>query len=87
MTKADLIANVAKRAEMQVKEVKEVIAALEEEVLDVIASNDFIRLDFGKIGGKEVPAKKCRNPRTGETIEVPAKTGYPYFKASKKAKE
>lgn len=87
MTKQELIAAVAAKTEKTQKDVKEIIAALEEVTLETIAKNDFIRFDFGKIGGKDVPAKTGRNPKTGDKIQIPAKTGYPYFKASKKAKE
>ena len=87
MLKSEFINKVAEKAEVTQKVAKDVLAAIEEEVLNVIATNDFMRFDFGKIGGRDVPAKTCRNPRTGEKLEVPAKTGYPYFKASKKAKE
>lgn len=87
MLKSEFINKVAEKAEVTQKVAKDVLAAIEEEVLNVIATNDFMRFDFGKIGGRDVPAKTCRNPRTGEKMEVPAKTGYPYFKASKKAKE
>lgn len=87
MTRTEFISNVAKKAEVSQKEVKEILGAIEEEVMNIIATNDFMRFDFGKIGGRDVAAKTCRNPRTGEKMEVPAKSGYPYFKASKKAKE
>jgi nucleoid DNA-binding protein len=41
---------------------------------------------FGKIGGKTVPARNGVNPKTGEKIKIEEKKGYPYFKASSRAK-
>ena len=65
---------------------KEIIMALEALVVDTIKDNDYVPFSFGKIGGKTVPSRAGVNPSTGEKITIPEKKGYPYFKASKKAR-
>ena len=55
MLKSEFINKVAEKAEVTQKVAKDVLAAIEEEVLNVIATNDFMRFDFGKIGGRDVP--------------------------------
>lgn len=42
--------------------------------------------DLGKFSVKEVAARKARNPRTGEMVEVPAKKAMK-FKVVKKTKD
>ena len=61
---------------------KEIITALEASVVETIKDNDYVPFSFGKIGGKTRAAKTCRNPQTGETMEVPEKKGYPYAQFS-----
>ena len=61
---------------------KEILVALEDTVVETVKDNDFVPFTFGKIGGKTRAAKTCRNPQTGETMEVPEKSGYPYAKFS-----
>lgn len=41
---------------------------------------------FGKFEGKTRPARSARNPRTGETVDVPAQR-VPKFRAGKKLKD
>ena len=61
---------------------KEILVAFESAVVETVKDNDFVPFTFGKIGGKTRAAKTCRNPQTGETMEVPEKVGYPYAKFS-----
>ena len=92
MTKNDFIALAAERAGMTKKDLGVALEAIDDVLLEeVIAKEDSVRLKIGTISGytKHSEARKARNPRTGETIQVPAKTihGYPKFKPSKLAKE
>jgi integration host factor subunit beta len=41
---------------------------------------------FGAFSVRERPARSGRNPRTGETVEVPAKS-VPFFKSGKELRE
>ena len=59
-----------------------ILVAFESAVVETVKDNDFVPFTFGKIGGKTRAAKTCRNPQTGETMEVPEKVGYPYAKFS-----
>lgn len=63
-------------------ETKKIITILEDTIVETIKNNDYVPFSFGKIGGKTRAAKTCRNPQTGETMEVPEKKGYPYAKFS-----
>lgn len=66
--KADFVAGVAARTGKTKKEVNEVLNAFEEELKAVVTSKDSVRLPgFFEVGYKLKPARKVRNPRTGET--------------------
>lgn len=91
MTKNDFVRNIAERAEMTQAEARVFVKAFEDAILeDVFAAEDSVRFSFGTFSGycKETDAREGRNPATGETIKIPAKTihGYPKFKASAAAK-
>ena len=87
MKKEELITKVAQNCGVAKYEVQAVVAALEDEVLNVIANEDSVRLGFGTIGGKTSAPRIARNPKTGERVDVPAKHGRPYMKFSKAAKQ
>ena len=52
----------------------------------VAAGNSVSLIGFGTFSAKATKAKTARNPRTGETVDVPANT-VPVFKAGKAFKE
>ena len=88
MTKSELLKKAAEMAEVSQKEVDTVIGALSDIIMEVIANNDSVK--FGEIctfKGIDKPARSCRNPKTGETINVPAKSGQPKAVFTKKCKE
>jgi len=92
MTKVDFIKMVAEKADLPQKDATKFLAAFEEVMLeDIFAAEEKVSLKIGTFSGytKETSARKARNPKTGETIDVPAKKmkGYPKFKPSKAAKE
>lgn len=86
VSRTDVIKAAAETMNATQKEAAEWLVAYENLIKDIIASESSVRLGIGTFSGvtKETPAKTCRNPRTGESIEVPAKVyhGYPKFKAS-----
>lgn len=87
MKREEFIKNVAKRIDKGTQAgVKVVLEAIEDEVLYAMSIEDEVPFKFGKVGGKTVPAREGKNPRTGESIKIAEKRGYPYFKASNKAK-
>ena len=86
MKKAEFISKVAKRSGMTVADTKAVVEAFEEEIMGVFSDNEKVRFAFGTFEGVDKPARVGRNPRTGEIVEIPAKSGQPKFKASSVAK-
>lgn len=50
---------------------------------DYLMNGEKVRFTgFGEFGTKQLPARNCVNPATGEAIQVPEKIR-PYFKAGK----
>lgn len=87
MKREDFIRAVQDRAEgFNMADIKTILDAIEETTFYAIKVEDEIPFKFGKIGGKTVPARDGRNPKTGETVKIAEKKGYPYFKASARAK-
>ncbi len=75
MTKLQSIAKVAEKTGMTKKDVTLVMNTLHELALaQVKKSGEFIVGDFGKMVKAKRAARKGRNPQTGETIKIPAKT-------------
>lgn len=81
MNKTELVAAVAVKAEISKKDADKAVAAVIDAVTDALKAGDKIQLiGFGTFEVRERAAKEARNPRTGETIKVPA-TKVPAFKA------
>lgn len=86
MKREDMIRRIAQRANMNQKDILPILEVIEDETLYAISMEEEMPFKFGKIGGKTVPARNGVNPKTGEKIVIEEKRGYPYFKASSKAK-
>ena len=87
MTKTELIAAVAAKAGLTKKDAERVITATFETITESLAKAD--KVQVSGFGGFEVKAREARvgrNPRTKETIQIPA-TRLPVFKASKALKD
>jgi len=57
------------------KVAKELVESVVEGLVNSIKTEDKVRANgLGTFSRKEKPARKARNPKTGETIDVPAKT-------------
>ena len=83
MNKIELIAAVAEKTGMTKKDAERAVAATFESISASLAKGDRIQLSgFGIFEVKERGARVGRNPRTKETIEIPA-SRTPAFKASK----
>ena len=75
MTQSDVINYFAERTGMkraQVKQLFEDLALLA--TSEVRANGEFVLPGFGKLVRSERKAREGRNPATGETIQIPAKT-------------
>ena len=87
MNKTELIAAVAAKAGMTKKDAEGVINATFETITVSLAKGDKVQVSgFGIFEVRAREARVGRNPRTKETIEIPA-TKLPAFKASKTLKD
>lgn len=81
MNKTELVAAVAEKAGISKKDADAAVAAVVEAVTDALVKGDKVQLiGFGTFETRARAEKQARNPRTGETMTVPA-TKVPAFKA------
>lgn len=87
MNKTEFIAAVAAKEGLEKKTAEKAVNAVIACVGDALAAGDKIQIaGFGTFEVRERAAKTVRNPRTGETIDVPA-CKVPAFKAGKGLKD
>lgn len=87
MNKAELIAAVAEKAGITKKDADRIVAATFETIAQSMAQGEKVQVSgFGIFDVKKREARTGRNPRTKETIEIPAST-LPTFKPSKTLKD
>ncbi len=87
MNKAELIAAVAAKAGVSQKDAGVVVAAVLDEIKDALKKGDKVQLvGFGSFEVRAKAARTGKNPRTGETINIPASKA-PAFKAGKAFKD
>jgi len=86
MTKAELIERMAQRAKISKRAAGIALNTLVEAITNTLKNGDKVALvGFGTFSVSKRKARTARNPRTGETIEVPAKMA-PKFKAGRDLK-
>ena len=87
MNKTEIIAAVAEKTGMTKKDAERVINATIETIEASLVKGDKVQVSgFGIFEVKTREARIGRNPRTKETIQIPA-TRLPVFKASKALKD
>ncbi|MFA9462342.1 integration host factor subunit beta [Thiohalorhabdus methylotrophus] len=88
MTKSELIDRVCEQLDYLTRKDAEVaVNTLFDYLGEQIASGRRIELrGFGSFGTKSRAARRGRNPKTGETVEVPPKQ-VPFFRAGKSLRE
>ena len=87
MNKQELTAQIMEKVKTNKATAERFINAFMEVVSDAIAKGDNVQLiGFGTFGSRERSARIARNPKTGSTVTVAAKT-VPTFKAGKALKE
>jgi len=87
MKTLDLIREISEQAELTQKEVKKVFEIYADLVVEKLKEGDEVPLPgLGKFVAKQRAPRKARNPKTGEIVEVPAKTVLS-FKPSSSVKE
>ncbi|MGI5987873.1 HU family DNA-binding protein [uncultured Oscillibacter sp.] len=87
MNKAELINAVAEKADVSKKDAEAVISATLETITAALKEGDKVQLvGFGSFEVKKRAARMGRNPKTKESIEIPASV-VPVFKAGKALKD
>ncbi|MFL0757699.1 MAG: HU family DNA-binding protein [Prochlorococcus sp.] len=87
MNKASLVKAIAKRTRQSKTDVSLVLAAFTDSIIDSLAEGKKVSfLGFGSFEPRERSARKGLNPKTGESIKIPAKR-VPVFKAGKLFKD
>ncbi|HYR78177.1 MAG TPA: HU family DNA-binding protein [Pyrinomonadaceae bacterium] len=75
MTQSDVINYFAERTGMKRAQVKQLFEDLANLATSEVKGNgEFVLPGFGKLVRSERKAREGRNPATGETIQIPAKT-------------
>jgi integration host factor subunit beta len=87
MTKSEFIAELANRLEyLSYKDAGTVVNTFFDSISEALGNGDKVELrGFGSFKVKERPSRIGRNPKTGQTVNVPAKK-VPYFKPGKELK-
>ena len=87
MTKADLIEEVSRLAELTRKDSEVIVETIFDSIVRSLRVGDKIEIrGFGSFRTRQRKPRVGRNPKTGERVEVPAKK-IPFFKPSKELKD
>ncbi len=87
MTKADLVERVAREADMTKKDAEQLVEIIFDSITDTLNKGEKIELrGFGSFRVRERNPRKGRNPKTGDSVAIPAKR-VAYFKPGKELKE
>ena len=87
MTKADLIKEVSRVVEITRREAEVVVESILRPVVQALRAGDKVEIrGFGSFGTRRRAGRMGRNPRSGQAVEVPAKT-IVFFKPSKEVLE
>ena len=84
MIKSELIAALAiENPHLTQKDIERVVGVILEEMIEALEEGGRVELrGFGAFSVRSRPARAGRNPRTGESVKVRAKS-VPFFKAGK----
>lgn len=86
MRKDDFIRKISERTGYTQAVSQEILEAIENLVIEIIATEDKIRFSYGVIGGKTLSPRSFILPN-GQICTTPEKHGQPYYHPTKKAKE
>ncbi|HYE43020.1 MAG TPA: integration host factor subunit beta [Caulobacteraceae bacterium] len=88
MIKSELIARLAaENPHLTHRDVERVVNVILDGMVDALRDGGRVELrGFGAFSVRSRPARAGRNPRTGETVAVPAKS-VPFFKSGKELRE
>jgi len=87
MNKTDLVAGIAAKSGLTKKDAEKALEAVTATIVEAVKSGDKVALvGFGTFESRKRAARSGRNPKTKETITIPAST-VPAFKAGKAFKD
>jgi len=87
MTKAELVDHVAATVQLSKSQTEAVLTQCLQAIIDALQAGESVELrGFGRFQLRHRAARAGRNPRTGETIPIPAKA-VPTFTAGKAFQE
>jgi integration host factor subunit beta len=88
MIRSELLqALAADNSDLRPEEIEQVVSIFFDEIAKRLAEGGRVELrGFGAFSTREREARTGRNPRTGDSVEVPAKR-VPYFKPGKEMRE
>jgi integration host factor subunit beta len=88
MTKSELILRIAQHnPHLYHRDVERIVTTIFDEITDALARRDRVELrGFGAFSIKRRGPRLGRNPRTGESVDVPEKF-VPFFKTGKELRE
>jgi len=83
MTKAELVEKVAEKIQLTKKQTETVVNMLLNSITEALSEGDKVELrGFGSFRLRNRNPREGRNPKTGDTVQIPAKR-VPFFKAGK----
>ena len=87
MTKAELVEKVADKIQLPKKQTETVVNILLNSITEALSAGDKVELrGFGSFRIRNRNPREGRNPKTGDTVQIPAKR-VPFFKAGKELRE
>jgi integration host factor subunit beta len=87
MTKAELVEEVTRLGDLTRRDAEVIVETIFESVVGALRTGDKVEIrGFGSFRTRQRNARTGRNPKTGATVEVPAKR-VPYFKPSKELRD
>ena len=87
MNKQELVASMAEKSQLTKKDAEAALKAFIDSVQEALVNGEKVQLiGFGTFETRERAAREGRNPRTKESMTIPAST-VPAFKAGKEFKE
>jgi len=87
MTKAELVEKVADKIQLTKKQTETVVNILLNSITEALSEGDKVELrGFGSFRIRNRNPREGRNPKTGDTVQIPAKR-VPFFKAGKELRD
>jgi len=87
MTKVELVEKVAEKIQLTKKQTEAVVNIMLTCITEALSEGDKVELrGFGSFRIRNRNPREGRNPKTGDTVQIPAKR-VPFFKAGKELRE